>query len=182
MLYKIINGSVTLGNKTILEEINFEVKNNEHVAIVGKNGCGKSTLLKAIIGDIELDKGLGEEDLGVIKLGISKLGYIRQDAIMDNSITMLDEILKAYDDILVVEKKLGIAPSIFVLCANIFLLCISFIFLGKDKTIHSAVGALLFPLFIELTSYITKYIQICLLCNLNAIQSILPIPNIQKTE
>lgn len=61
---------------------------------------------------------------------------------------------------IVVEKKLGIAPSIFVLCANIFLLCISFIFLGKDKTIHSAVGALLFPLFIELTSYITKYIQI----------------------
>lgn len=106
MLYKIINGSVTLGNKTILEEINFEVKNNEHVAVVGKNGCGKSTLLKAIIGDFELDRGLGEEDLEVVKLGISRLGYIRQDAIMDNSITMLDEILKAYDNILVVEKRL----------------------------------------------------------------------------
>ena len=105
MLYKIINGSVTLGNKTILEEINFEVKNNEHVAVVGKNGCGKSTLLKALIGDIELDKGLGEEELDVIKLGISRLGYIRQDAIMDNSITMLAEILKAYDNILVVEKR-----------------------------------------------------------------------------
>ena len=73
MLYKIINASVTLGNNTILEEINFEVKNNEHVAVVGKNGCGKSTLLKAIIGDIELDRGLGEEDLEVVKLGISRL-------------------------------------------------------------------------------------------------------------
>ena len=106
MLYKIINGSVTLGNNTILEEINFEVKNNEHVAVVGKNGCGKSTLLKAIIGDIELDRGLGEEDLEVVKLGISRLGYIRQDAIMDNGITLLDEILKAYEDILEVEKRL----------------------------------------------------------------------------
>jgi len=106
MLYKIINGSVTLGNKTILEEINFEVKTQEKVAIVGKNGCGKSTLLKAIIGEEELDKGLGEEDLDVIKLGISRLGYIKQDAIMDNGITMLDEILKSYSDILEVEKKL----------------------------------------------------------------------------
>lgn len=61
---------------------------------------------------------------------------------------------------IVVEKKLGISPSIFVLCANIFLLCISYLFLGKRKTIHSATGALLFPLFIELTSYITKYIQV----------------------
>lgn len=107
MLYKIVNGAVTLGNKTILEEINFEVKNQEHVALVGKNGCGKSTLLRTIIGDIEFDKGLGEEEFGIISLGISRVGYIRQDAIMDESITLLDEILKAYDDILQVEKKLS---------------------------------------------------------------------------
>ena len=61
---------------------------------------------------------------------------------------------------IVVEKKIGITPSIFILYANIFLLCISYLFLGKRKTLHSAVGALLFPLFIELTSYITQYIQV----------------------
>lgn len=61
---------------------------------------------------------------------------------------------------IVVEKEIGIAPSVFVLYANIALLCISYLILGKRKTIHSAVGALLFPLFIELTSYLTQYIQI----------------------
>ena len=61
---------------------------------------------------------------------------------------------------IVVEKEIGIAPSLFVLFANIFLLCISYLFLGKRKTIHSAVGALLFPLFIELTSHITQYVHI----------------------
>ena len=98
MLYKIVNGSITLGNKTILEEINFEVKNQEHIAIVGRNGCGKTTLLRAIKGDIEFDEGLGEEELVVTSLGINNIGYIKQDAIMDEDITMLDEILKAYDE------------------------------------------------------------------------------------
>ena len=106
MLYKISNGAITLGNKTILEEINFEVKNKEHVAMVGRNGCGKTTLLRAINGDLEFEKGLAEEDLVVTSLGIDSIGYIRQDAIMDEDITMLDEILKAYDNILEVEKRL----------------------------------------------------------------------------
>ena len=61
---------------------------------------------------------------------------------------------------IVVEKEIGIQPSMFVLYANIFLLCISYLILGRSKTIHSAVGALLFPLFIELTSHLTQYIQI----------------------
>ena len=49
MNYRITNGSVSYGAETILEEINFEVKGNEKVAIVGRNGSGKSTLLKAIV-------------------------------------------------------------------------------------------------------------------------------------
>lgn len=106
MLYKIVNGAVTLGNKTILEEINFEVKNQEHVAIVGRNGCGKTTLLRAINGDVELEKGLEEEELVVTSLGVERIGYIRQDAIMDENITMIEEILKAYENILKVEKRL----------------------------------------------------------------------------
>lgn len=106
MLYKIVNGSITLGNNTILEEINFSIKNKEHVAIVGRNGCGKTTLLRSIIGELELDKGISEEEFSVTSLGIKRIGYIRQDAIISNNITMIEEILKAYEDILLVEKRL----------------------------------------------------------------------------
>ena len=77
MLYKIVNGSITLGNNTILEEINFSIKNKEHVAIVGRNGCGKTTLLRSIIGELELDKGISEEEFSVTSLGIKRIGYIR---------------------------------------------------------------------------------------------------------
>lgn len=106
MLYKIVNGSVNLGGNIILEDINFHIKNNEKVAIVGKNGSGKTTLLKAIIGDVSLDKGLLDDELIVISDGISNIGYVKQNIVFDDSITMLDYILGAYDDILVVESRL----------------------------------------------------------------------------
>ena len=54
MYYKISHGSVTLGNNTVLEDINFCVKDNEKIGIVGRNGCGKTTLLKAIVGEYEI--------------------------------------------------------------------------------------------------------------------------------
>ena len=52
MNYKITNGSVSYGAETILEEINFEVKGKQKVAIVGRNGCGKTTLLRDIVRNI----------------------------------------------------------------------------------------------------------------------------------
>ena len=37
----------------ILENVQFEVKKGERIAVVGRNGAGKSTLLKAILGLIQ---------------------------------------------------------------------------------------------------------------------------------
>ena len=65
MNYRITNGSVSYGAETILEEINFEVKGSEKVAIVGRNGCGKSTLLKAIVNNELLEEGIGEEKFNI---------------------------------------------------------------------------------------------------------------------
>ena len=39
MNYSIVNGSVSYGAETILEEINFEINEKEKIAIVGKNGA-----------------------------------------------------------------------------------------------------------------------------------------------
>ena len=49
MEYKIINGAITFGANTILEEINFCIENNDKIVIVGRNGSGKTSLLKALI-------------------------------------------------------------------------------------------------------------------------------------
>lgn len=44
-------------SKTILNNINVEVKRGESLGIVGRNGCGKSTLLRTIAGVIKPDRG-----------------------------------------------------------------------------------------------------------------------------
>lgn len=48
---KIINLSVKIDNKLILNNFNLEIKSGEIHAIMGPNGTGKSTLSKVIMGD-----------------------------------------------------------------------------------------------------------------------------------
>lgn len=45
------------GNRNALEDISFQVKKGERVAVIGPNGAGKSTLFKAIVGVVEVSSG-----------------------------------------------------------------------------------------------------------------------------
>ena len=49
--------------------------------------------------------------------------------------------------------------SYVILIANIFLLILSYAFLGKEKTRLSILGSILFPIFVNLTSFLTKYVS-----------------------
>lgn len=41
MYLKITNAGVSINEKTILEEINLEIKEKSHIAVIGRNGAGK---------------------------------------------------------------------------------------------------------------------------------------------
>ena len=58
MNYRIVNGSISYGAETILEEINFEIKEKDKIAIIGRNGAGKTTFLNAIIDNDILEEGI----------------------------------------------------------------------------------------------------------------------------
>ena len=81
------NLSIGYPDKTMVEDINFQVNKNDRVAIIGPNGIGKSTLLKTVV-----DK-LKPKD-GSIKLGASlDVGYYDQELqTLDPSKTVLDTI------------------------------------------------------------------------------------------
>ena len=108
MLYKIINGSVSFGADTVLERVDFEIKDREKVAIVGRNGCGKTTLLKAISGEVLLEEGTGEDTFALIKSGAPVIGYLKQISFEDDSVTILDEILKVFKPITETEEKMAV--------------------------------------------------------------------------
>ena len=73
MLYQISNGAVAFGDDVILHSIDFEIRNTEKIAIVGRNGCGKTTLLKSLLGLIPALGGGVEQGENLM------VGYFEQD-------------------------------------------------------------------------------------------------------
>jgi len=107
MNYKIVNGAISYGAETILEEINFEIKENDKIAIVGNNGSGKTSLLKAIINNDMLEEGIGETKFDVYKQKNIIIGYLKQIEFDNPNNTFLDEILKSYEFIIKLENKIN---------------------------------------------------------------------------
>lgn len=107
MHLKIQNAAVTIAGNTILEEVNFEIKDRDKIAIVGRNGAGKTTLLKAIMDNSLFSEGIGEEKFTITSLGKMDIGYLKQITFEDESITLLEEILKSYTDFVNMEKRLN---------------------------------------------------------------------------
>lgn len=107
MNISIKNASVTLSGNTILEYVNFDIKDNDHIAIVGRNGAGKTTLLKAIIDNELFDAGIGEEKFQITKIGKYNIGYLQQIEFENESETLLDEVKKSFKDLISMENKLN---------------------------------------------------------------------------
>ena len=61
---------------------------------------------------------------------------------------------------IIVENFIDINPSIVMLFCSFVFGVVGFIFLSKGKVFRSVLGALLFPIFVEITSFITEYIVI----------------------
>ena len=106
MLYQISNGCVRFGADTILEHINFEIRNTEKIAVVGRNGCGKTTLLRLIAGEVELSKRDSDEDIFIAKAGKPTIGYLKQVAFEDENITVEEEIRKVFAPVLSLQEKM----------------------------------------------------------------------------
>lgn len=61
---------------------------------------------------------------------------------------------------IIVKRFTGISEGTFILASNIILIGISYNFLGWEKTKHSIIGSILFPIFVSITSPITNFIVI----------------------
>ncbi|MGC2486771.1 MAG: metal ABC transporter ATP-binding protein [Acidimicrobiales bacterium] len=80
--------SVSLGGRTILDDVSFEVHRGEFTGLIGSNGVGKTTLLRAILGLQRLGGGeirvLGEAR----STRTHALGYVPQKVVLDPDVPL----------------------------------------------------------------------------------------------
>lgn len=61
---------------------------------------------------------------------------------------------------IILSNFISIEPALFIFICSIILCFISYLFLSKENTIKSLVGAIFFPIFVEITSFMSNVISI----------------------
>ncbi|MEY8331121.1 ABC-F family ATP-binding cassette domain-containing protein [Lachnospiraceae bacterium 48-33] len=100
--------SKAFGSRMLFENLDFQIKRGEKVAIIGNNGTGKTTILKII-------NCLIPPDSGEIFLGSKvNIGYYDQEHhVLDMEKTIFDEISDAYPNLTNTEIRNVLAAFLF---------------------------------------------------------------------
>ena len=91
MLLDMVGVRKTYGDRTLLDNIDFFMKEGDRVGVVGVNGCGKSTFLRVAAGRESPDGGKVSYDPNV------RLGYLPQDPPFDPEKTVIDQVEAGLD-------------------------------------------------------------------------------------
>lgn len=86
-------------DKTILQNISFEVFKNDRIGIIGENGIGKSTLIKMIMNKVKPDDGEVILGSNVIK------GYYDQEQDSLGSGLIIDEIMDSNPELTIGQAR-----------------------------------------------------------------------------
>ena len=91
MLLNMVRITKTYGDRTLLEDVSFYMKDGDRVGIVGVNGCGKSTFLRLAAGRETPDSGTVSYDPNV------RLGYLPQEPVYDPENTVMEQVEAGLD-------------------------------------------------------------------------------------
>ena len=102
MIISANNITKLFGDVKVLDNVSFQINNNEKYAICGSNGVGKSTLLKILVDELSIDEG------EVVKAKDLKIGYLAQYIEDDSNDCILDSVINARADLTYMEHRLSL--------------------------------------------------------------------------
>lgn len=100
MRYQIHKGAKYYGANTIFEDIQFEIRGNEKIAVVGRNGCGKTTLLKIIANVEHMDRG------DIHKENNTTIGYLAQTTFDNEEHSVRSELTSVFNRLKDMQKRM----------------------------------------------------------------------------
>src|SRR5258708_34785234 len=92
--------SVEFSGSTLFSNINFNINDNDRIAMMGKNGAGKSTLLKIMAGVKKATRGKVSAPKDSI------IAYLPQHLLTDDDCSVFEETSKAFSKILNMKKQI----------------------------------------------------------------------------
>ena len=98
------NLSIYFTGKYLFNDISFLITERDRIGLVGKNGAGKTTLLRIITGEQQPEQGTISQPSDL------EIGYLPQERVTTGAGTVLEETLKAFDEVLKLKaegEKLG---------------------------------------------------------------------------
>ncbi|SDE10375.1 ABC-F family ATP-binding cassette domain-containing protein [Riemerella columbipharyngis] len=84
----------------LFRDVNFTIKKEDKIGLVGKNGAGKSTLLKMLSGEINFYEG------DVVPEGNISIGFLKQDLDFVKGRTVWNETMQAFEQINAMKAEL----------------------------------------------------------------------------
>lgn len=118
MRYQIRHATVKYAADLILDDVNFEIRDSEKIAVIGRNGCGKTTLLKLISGEISMSNPDSDEECGITMAGSQRIGYLKQISFEDSQISVEQEILKVFEPVFACEKRMQELTELLKHCST----------------------------------------------------------------
>lgn len=93
--------SKSFGTEVVLEGVSFEVRENDHIGLIGSNGSGKTTLFKILTGEMPSDSG------EINKANRAEVGYMEQHVCRNLDRSAYDEVLTVFQPLLEMEHELS---------------------------------------------------------------------------
>jgi len=92
--------SRSYGANLVLDNITWQIEEGRKIGLLGSNGAGKTTLFGVITGELDPDRG------EVTRSKHLKIGYLRQEYQLEDDVTLFDEMLKPFSDLLSLHDQL----------------------------------------------------------------------------